>query len=198
MPAVALVEDPDQLIVGLTPLRRRLLNALGEPASATQLADRLGLPRQKVNYHLRVLERAGLIELAELRQRRGCTERVLRRSADAFVVDPDVLPAVVEPRRESVIQRADAHAADHLIASAGAMVRDVTRMKVAADANDQRLLTFTLESEIGFSQPADVHAFTDALAAAVAEVATRFHDPAGRSYRLVLGAHPAPNRKETQ
>ena len=43
----------------LDPVRTRLLGALAEPASATMLASRLGLPRQLVNYHLRTLERTG-------------------------------------------------------------------------------------------------------------------------------------------
>src|SRR5437764_14580342 len=64
--------------VALSPFRLRLLTGLQEPESASGLARRLGLPRQQVNYHLRELERAGFIEMAESRQRRGCTERIMR------------------------------------------------------------------------------------------------------------------------
>ncbi|MEZ5248652.1 MAG: helix-turn-helix domain-containing protein [Ilumatobacteraceae bacterium] len=39
--------------------------------SATTLAASLCLPRQQVNYHLRVLEDLGLVHLAEERRRRG-------------------------------------------------------------------------------------------------------------------------------
>lgn len=185
---VALLDDPERLLAGLSPLRARLLDALAEPASATELARRLGLTRQKVNYHLRVLESAGLVELVEVRQRRGCTERVMRRSAAAFVVDPAVLPAAAD----SPVRSRDRHAAEHLIATASDTVRDVARMQTAADARGQRLLTFTLETEVAFAHPSDVHAYADALAAAMAEVGQRFHDPAGRRYRLVAGGHPAP------
>jgi DNA-binding transcriptional ArsR family regulator len=186
--AVALVDDPDRLLAGLSPLRRRVLDALAEPASATALAERLGLSRQQVGYHLKVLERAGLVELVELRQRRGFTERVLRRSAQEFVVDPDVLP------RGRVRDR-DRHAADHLVGTASGVVRDVTRMQAAAQARGQRLLTFTLETEVALAQPSDVHAYTDALAEAVAEVTRRFHSPGGRRHRVVVGGHPAPRSR---
>ena len=54
-----------------------------EPASATEVAARLGESRQRVNYHVRALERGGLVELVEERARRGCTERVVRATADA-------------------------------------------------------------------------------------------------------------------
>ena len=50
---VAVIEDPAVAAVSLDPMRARLLAALTEPASATALADRVGLARQKVNYHLR-------------------------------------------------------------------------------------------------------------------------------------------------
>ncbi|MCW2762041.1 MAG: transcriptional regulator, ArsR family [Marmoricola sp.] len=190
---VALLDDPDRLVAGLSRLRLRLLDALAVPASATELAHRLDLTRQKVNYHLRVLESAGLVELAEVRQRRGFTERVMRRSATAFVVDPSVLPAAAD----SPVRSRDRHAAEHLIATASDVVREVARMQAAADERDQRLLTFTIETELAFTHPSDVHDFTDALAEAVAEVTKRFHEPSGRRYRLVVGGHPAPDRNPT-
>ncbi|MGH3923523.1 MAG: winged helix-turn-helix domain-containing protein, partial [Pseudonocardiaceae bacterium] len=52
---VAVIEDPAAAEVSLDPVRARLLAELAEPGSATMLAARLGLPRQKVNYHLRAL-----------------------------------------------------------------------------------------------------------------------------------------------
>ena len=62
---VAVIDDPAVAGVSLDPMRSRLLAALAEPGSATTLAARVGLPRQKVNYHLRELERHGLVELVE-------------------------------------------------------------------------------------------------------------------------------------
>ncbi len=72
------VEEPEKVRVALSPIRRQLLDLLREPSSATQLAAALELPRQRVNYHLRELEKAGLVELVEERQRRGFIERILR------------------------------------------------------------------------------------------------------------------------
>src|SRR5688500_5154381 len=98
--AVALVDAPEALRAALPPLRRRILHRLREPASAVVVAGEFGLPRQRINYHLRTLETAGFLELVETRARRGCTERVLRPSARAFIVDPQVMapaPAVGGP-----------------------------------------------------------------------------------------------------
>ena len=77
------------------------------------------------------------------------------------------------------------------MAVAADTVRDVTRMQAAAAARDERLLTFTVEAEVAFAQPADLEAFTDALVEAVEATAARFHTPGGRIYRTVIGGHPA-------
>lgn len=198
--AMRLMDDPDQLVEALSPIRRRLLEALTEPASATELAPVLGLSRQKLNYHLHVLERLGLVELVELRQRRGCTERMLRRTADV-VIDPAMMaPPVdlpVEPTAGPgrAVAARDRHAAEHLIQVAGATVRDVARMQQAATERGQRLLTFTIEAEVGFAEPADVHRYTDELAAAVAAVSEKFNHPGGRRYAVTIAGHPAPSRE---
>ena len=56
MDDVEVIDDPAAAIVALEPIRSRLLAELAEPASAATLATRVGMARQKVNYHLRALE----------------------------------------------------------------------------------------------------------------------------------------------
>ena len=182
--ALALLDTPERVASALPDLRRRLLERLREPASAAELAREFGLPRQKLNYHLRVLEGQHLLELVELRPRRGFTERVLRSVAGALVVDPGVLG-------DTGPGDGDRHAAEHLVRTAGAMVRDVGRMAVRAEESGTRLLTFTLESDVRVAAPGDLHDFTDALAQAVAAVVAAFDTPGGRLYRLLAAGHPA-------
>ncbi|MFT4294858.1 MAG: winged helix-turn-helix domain-containing protein [Micropruina sp.] len=187
MPAAAmeLLHQDGQVKAALAPIRRQLLELLCEPASATELARQTGLSRQKLNYHLRVLERAGLVELVETRQRRGCVERVLRASADQLVVDPGILAPGERLRSR------DRYAAEHLVDAASDVVRTVSRLRAGAESAQKRLLTFTVEAEVTFGQPADVHAFADALAASVAELAERFGSDQGQRFSLLIGGHPA-------
>ncbi|ATQ42185.1 ArsR/SmtB family transcription factor [Caulobacter mirabilis] len=189
-PTIALLQDADRLRTALSPVRRALLEQLQTPASASQLAETLGMSRQKLNYHLRALEAAGLIHLVEERRRRGFVERVLAATADRLVVDPALL-APTEPEQAAAQDR---YAAGHLVAAATGVVRDVARMQSAAELEGSRLLTFTLEAEIAFARPADLERFAEALAEALASTAARFHsaDPGARRYRLVAGGHPAP------
>ena len=85
---VEVIEDRAAAAVALDPVRARLLSELAEPASATTLASRLGLPRQMVNYHLRTLEAHGLVALASERAHGGITERLLQATAASYVVSP--------------------------------------------------------------------------------------------------------------
>ena len=58
------IDDPGIAAVAMEPVRSRLLSELAEPASAATLSSRVGLARQKVNYHLRRLEAAKLVRVA--------------------------------------------------------------------------------------------------------------------------------------
>ncbi|WP_235921443.1 ArsR/SmtB family transcription factor [Lentzea tibetensis] len=183
---VTYLDEPDRLRAALSPLRRAMLGHLREPASASQLAAVLGEPRQKVNYHLRALETAGLVELVEERQRRGCVERIFR-ARPGFVVDPTVMGG-------EFTQIHDQYAADHLVGVAAQTVRDVGRMQVKADEAGKRLLTFTVEAEVRFAAPGDVHDFTDELAEAVRQVVAKYDSEKGRPYRMVAFGHPGAAR----
>ena len=182
--AITYLDSPDRVRVALTPVRRDLLKRLRTPSSASQLAAELELPRQRLNYHLKELEKAGLIELVEQRQRRGCVERILRTRPGALVIDPTVVTG-------EFTKIHDQYAAEHLVGVAATTVRDVARMQTGAAQADKRLLTFTLETEVRFAQPSDVHAFTEELAAAMEQVVKRYDRAGGRPYRMVALGHPA-------
>jgi hypothetical protein len=49
-----------------------------------------------------------------------------------------------------------------------------------------------LDTEIRFATAAERAAFSDELTGAVTALISRYHDPGGRPYRLVVAAHPLP------
>lgn len=187
---VDVIRGDERLRGTLSPLRRRLLEELREPASASGLAARLGESRQRMNYHLRELEKSGLVELVELRRRRGCTERVVRATARAVVVEPGVAGDLATATE-------DRFAVDSLLAAAARTVGAVAAMRERADAGGKRLVTFAIEAEVGFDRPADIERFADELADQVVELAARFDTPdAKRRYRITIGGHPAGRTEE--
>jgi DNA-binding transcriptional ArsR family regulator len=187
---VAVIEDPAAAEVSLDPMRARLLAELAEPASATALAARVGLPRQKVNYHLRALERHGLVELVEERRKGNVTERVLRATAASYVISPAALAAVQpDPARAP-----DRVSAQWLLALAARLVRDVGALIAGATRAGRRVATFALDGEVRFASAADRAAFAEELAKAVAALASKYHDettPGGRNHRVIIAIHPS-------
>src|SRR3954471_12667561 len=93
---IQVIDDPAAATIALEPVRSRLLSELAAPASAATLATRVGLPRQKVNYHLRALETHGLVRLAHQRKWGGLTERLRGPSAASkyrFLCSPRAVAA---------------------------------------------------------------------------------------------------------
>lgn len=193
---VAVIEDPAVAEVSLDPIRARLLAELAEPGSASSLAARIGLARQKVNYHLRELERHGLVELVEERRRGNMTERVLRATASSYVISPAALATVApDPGRSP-----DRLSARWALALAARLVRDIGALVNAAARAGKRVATYALEGEVRFASAADRAAFADELTKAVTGLVAKYHDETakgGRAHRVVVAIHPSMKAEES-
>src|SRR5437899_7452650 len=140
---VEVIDDPAAATVALEPVRSRLLSELAKPASAATLATRLGLARQKVNYHLRALESHKLVRVAEKRKWGGLTERLMVATAASYVVSPSALgPVAADPGRE-----ADRLSAGYLIALAARIIREVSALLRRSREIGKRLATLSLDTE---------------------------------------------------
>jgi DNA-binding transcriptional ArsR family regulator len=191
--AVAVLDTPGAALAALDPLRASLLAALAaEPASAAALASRLGLPRQKVGYHLNALAEHGLVVEVEQRRHGGLTERVLAASAGSYVVSPAAFGAAgADPGR---LPDRDRLSASYLLALAGRVIREVGQL-----TRRRRLPTLAIDADLRFATAAARDAFADDLAEAVRTLAARYHDESaagGRWYRVVALAHPRPTEEQ--
>jgi DNA-binding transcriptional ArsR family regulator len=191
MIALEVIDDPAAATVALDPVRSRLLSELAEPASAATLASRVGLARQKVNYHLRTLEAHGLVRVASNRRWGGLTERLLVATAASYVVSPGAMgPVAPDPGRET-----DRLSASYLIALAARVIREVGRFLRVAEETGKRLPTLSIDTEIRFRSAAERAAFSHELTEAVNTLVARYHDqsaPGGRAHRLLALAYPTP------
>jgi DNA-binding transcriptional ArsR family regulator len=195
--AVHVIDDVERATAVLHPLRQRVLRELLEPESATSLSRRIGLPRQQLNYHLRLLEEEGLVEAVGERQRRGCTERLLRAVARSYVISPAALgelatdPAHVQDRASSA----------YLVAVAARTMREVAEQRERAEGRGQLLPTLTLETDIQFATPQSQQAFAQELTELVAGLIAKHHDETasgGRRFRLMTGVYPAASANTGQ
>lgn len=188
------IERPEAAALALDPIKSRILAELRTPGSAASLAGRVGLARQKVNYHLRVLEKHELVEAVDERQWGGITERRFVASAASYVVSPAALgPSAADPARSN-----DHVSASYLIALAARIVREVGELWRVARSRQKRLATLSVDAVIRFESPAARAAFTEELTSAVATLVARYHDECAgsRPHRLLIASYPAPEARD--
>ncbi|MFF2557148.1 ArsR/SmtB family transcription factor [Nocardia sp. NPDC058058] len=189
---VAVIEEPAVAEASLDPIRSRILAALAEPGSAAMLAGRLGLPRQKINYHLKELEKHGLVELDTERRKGNVTERVYRAIAASYVISPSALGAISpDPARSP-----DQLSARWLLALGSRLVQEVGALLTGAARAQRRIASFGIDAEVRFASAADRAAFADELAQTVAGLVSRYHDESaagGRRHRVIVGLHQIPD-----
>jgi DNA-binding transcriptional ArsR family regulator len=194
MAATQVVRDPRHAALLAAPIRQRILEALDQPGSASTVAAALGLTRQKVAYHVKQLEDHGYLRLIREEQRRGCTERIMERTARYLVASNEMFgTAGLEPRRLQ-----DKFSSHYLMALAGQMAREVGDAQAAADRAGKRLPTLSTDVVVRLRSPAEREAFAEELVDGIARLVARYHDdkhPDGRSYRVVVGAYPIRGRK---
>jgi DNA-binding transcriptional ArsR family regulator len=191
------VSDLTRAAALLDPLRLRILEALGEPDSAAGLARRLRLPRQKVNYHVRELARARFLERAGQRRRRNMTERLYRATAQGYSLSPELLGRLGLPREKAE----NAFSAAALFGLMALGQAELSRASREAAAQNRRLATLSLQSEVRFDSAEQRARFAEELRRAIMEVVARHSSPnimadgsagAGRPYRVVAGCYPIP------
>jgi hypothetical protein len=179
------------------PLRPRILSLAREPASATQIAAALGEARQKVNYHVRQLHRAGLLRPAGRRKKRNMVEQRFVATARAYVLAPQL----VGPLAADAARVADAMSAAHLVALASQAQAELAAVMGAAGAQGKRVATLSVSAELRFESAEQREDFARALQAALTRVVAEHSSPmtrhdgsagAGRPYRLVVGCYPLP------
>jgi DNA-binding transcriptional ArsR family regulator len=202
IPAIAVESVRERSRVGALvehPLRLAILRAAAEPRSATEIAAGLGLPRQRVNYHIGRLRRAGFLLPAERRQRRGLFEQRYTASAKAYVVAPEALGPVAA-RAEDMEDRMSA---EYLLALAARTQGELGQALGEAARQGRRVATLSISTEVRFTSPEQRARFARALQKAIARVIGRHTSPSttaegvpapGRLFRLVVGCYPPPAR----
>ena len=189
MDALAVVTEPAQAASLLQPLRRTLLERLREPDSAAGVAQALGLPRQRVNYHVRQLQAEGLLREVGERRKGNVVERLVQATARHYLVSP-----ALSGDAAGADVAADRFSSTYLTAVAARAVAELAVLRDGAAAAGKKLPTLTLQAMVRFARPADQQAFAEEMAEAFARIVARHHTegaPGGRDFHVFLGGYPA-------
>src|SRR5262245_18175324 len=185
-----IIDDAARARVALQPIRLRLLHLLERPRSAPQVARAMGMPRQRVLYHLRTLEAQRLVEANDHGSVGRRIDRSYVRTATSYAIAPETLGGVAVDTR--IV--ADAFSSAYLSAVAGRALNDLAALGRAAAAREKRVPTITLETEVRFATPTDQRQFADELTTALTTLAAKYHRPdatKGRTFRVFACGHPA-------
>jgi DNA-binding transcriptional ArsR family regulator len=186
------VRDPDTLQALAHPIRVQVLEALRDEASAATVARRIGLPRQKVNYHLKELERAGLVQAVEERRSGNFIETIYRAVARTFLVSPEV--AWAGPRRMETLR--SQHSLQTLVLLGERLQRDAASLLDLAAFEGAEVASASVAAEVRFASEEERQAFLREYLEALGPLLERFGTKEGAPYRLVLAAYPDSERSD--
>jgi DNA-binding transcriptional ArsR family regulator len=175
----------------LHPLRLRILETLQEPDSASGLARRMLLAPQKVNYHLRKLERARFLKCVGQRKLGSKTERRYSKTALAYVLSPELLGQMGLARISDDPLNSSQLTA--LLSLAQAEMSKAAREKLSNEGGE----TLSFATEVSFRGPAERLQFEQDVRAAIGAIASRYAMPrnaanASESHRLICAAYAIP------
>jgi DNA-binding transcriptional ArsR family regulator len=178
IPAQLLITASAQFKAAGDPLRSRVLAALQNgPATAKQLATRLGVTPGALGHHLHVLESAGLIQVVARRLVRGIVAKYYARTARLFLYDSG-LRGEGEP---NVSVRLISQARDELVEV------------VSAAAEGVQSVAFP---HVRLTETRAIY-YQERLTALLDEVLAEPPDPAGHLYGVCLALFKAPPSLQT-
>ncbi|MEO1052959.1 MAG: helix-turn-helix domain-containing protein [Bacteroidota bacterium] len=191
---IDVVNDVGSAATLLNPLRMQILKHLEEPNSASGLSRILNIPRQKLNYHLRELEKKNLVEFVKETKRGNCTERIMKATAKSYLINVDA----VRSSPEDLEAMKDQFSSNYLVAAAANMINEVSTLKTGAAKAKKKLPTYTLQTEIRFETVKDLNGFAEELSQAIAKLTAKYHkedSATGRTFKLCTCSYPALTKK---
>lgn len=98
-----IIQSHEQLKAISDPLRTKILmNLVKQPYTGQQLAELLGITRNNIYFHLRELEKHGVIRIIKKEEKNGIVQKYYRAVSSRFIPDDRLLPSVdlVETSRQ--------------------------------------------------------------------------------------------------
>lgn len=186
---VHLVDDAESLQALAHPIRLRVLDALREPASAATAARVVGQPRQNVNYHLKELERAGLVEKVGERRKGNFIETLYRAVAPTIVVSPRA--AWTDPRRLDALR--EQMSLENLVVLGERLGRDAAVLLDRAAFDGEEIASAAIDAEVHLDSEQTRARFMEEYLKAVGPVLRKYSRRRGRRYRIALATYPDPD-----
>ena len=185
--AKVLTSEPELMAV-THPTRLRILDSLRAPDSAAGVARTLGEPRQRINHHVKELEKAGLVVPAGERRAGNFVEQLYRSAAGTFVLSPRLTWG--DGARLRAL--ADHLALRHLVEFGERLQRDAAGLLDRAAFDGEDVPSAAVEAVVHFPDADARSAFLDEYVALVGDLIERHASAAGPAFSVGLVVHPTP------
>lgn len=182
------LESPEQAMALLNPLRGEIVAHLQEPASATEVARQLSETPQRINYHLKSLEKVGIVRRVGTRQVRNLVEVLFQAVAKSFI-----LAESLSMKPETMRKLKDQGALAHLITTSERMKRDALLLMEQSDENEV-VASAALQLQVTLSDPEQRNAFVEEYVSLVQKLVAKFHCDvqSDEVYQVLLAVYPQP------
>jgi DNA-binding transcriptional ArsR family regulator len=179
MKEIFYLERLDQAEALLRPGRIEILRQLATPASCTDVAGRLGQAPQKVYYHVKRMEQAGLVDRVDQRQVRGITEGIYQASGGSYWLAPALVGAIGQRRAE------DEMSLGFLLSLSEQLQSDLARL--ARSTGERPSLGMSGEVRL---QPERRQEFLADLRTAIESLLSRYGGAEGAPFRIAFACYP--------
>jgi DNA-binding transcriptional ArsR family regulator len=192
MQDVIYIEEVEQAATLLNPLRLGLLKHLAEPRSCPELAEFVGETAQKVYYHVKALERVGLVKKVGERRVRGMVEGRYQAKGRSYWLSPALVGRIGSRGRAR-----DQFSLGFLLTLAEELQADIGHL---SEVDAEEVPSLGLSAEIHLGDSARRTAFLQEVQHTF-EVLARKYGARGpeegshgksQSFRLVLACYPKP------
>ena len=170
------------------PIRRQVLGALREADSAANVARLLGLPRQKVNYHMKELARAELVKEKGERRKGHLIEKLYEAVAGSFVISPRI--AVDEEKRQRALN--DQVSLRHLVMLGEQLQQDAIGLLDRAAFDEKQIASASVEAEVHFPDEASRTAFMQEYLQLLGPLLEKYGSENGEKFKTLLSIYPDP------
>jgi DNA-binding transcriptional ArsR family regulator len=186
------VESPEQAMALLNPLRAEILSRLAEPASAAEVARGINEIPQRVNYHLKALEKVGLVRRVGSRQVRNLVEVLYLAIARTYILSEGLnWPG------QTVQQMKDQGSLSHLVHTAERIKRDALLLMERSDQQEE-IPSATLDTRIQLASAEQRGAFVEEYVQLVNQLVEKYQTTTDgqETYQVILAVYPKEGGEE--
>lgn len=181
------LDDPAAIAAATHPVRAAVLEAMRTPTTAAAAARQVGQSRQNVAYHVRELEKVGLLRAVDERPNGNFVERRYQAVADVLLIAPEATWGTAEPRARAL---ADQLSLGELVATGLRLQADAAALLDRAAFDGEEIASASVRATVHLATEDARAAFLRDVVDAVTAVARRHGTADGEPFEVVVAAYP--------